>query len=262
MSALTILKFGGSAFKAFEDYQRIAHLITTTYPKDHPLLIVTSAQHNVTSQLIDDVYRVNPQPTPREKAMYISTGDRQSASLLALALAAQERLAQSFTGSQAGIITTEDADAARILDVQGHRLTHALGQGIIPIVAGFQGIGINKNITTLGRGGSDITAVALALAFHAPSVLFYKDVTGVFDPYPPKTDQQPLAQLCYKHAHALTQKNHPFLHPRCLHLAASNGLTLHIRSHLAPHNRGTTIYPSHPLSTTPGFEVNASYNLP
>jgi aspartate kinase len=174
---------------------------------------------------------VHPEPPAREQDMLISVGERISIALLAMALARQGCEAISFTGSQSGILTTNEHTNARITTVKPHRLQKALDEGKIVIVAGFQGVSVEGEITTLGRGGSDTTAVALGVALNAVKVEFYKDVPGVFSEDPKKNDQAvPYPFLTYSQALEITEKGAQVLHPRCIALAQKNSLVLHVLS--------------------------------
>ena len=162
--------------------------------------------------------------------MLVSVGERISISLLAMALDLKKQEAISFTGSQCGIITTEDHSEAKIVDVKPHRILPHLEKGKVVIVAGFQGVSKGGNITTLGRGGSDTTAVALAAAFQAEKVEFFKDVPGVFSEDPKRNTQaQFLPQLSHSAALEIMQKGAKVLHARSIELAQKNGMSLHVR---------------------------------
>jgi aspartate kinase len=151
----------------------------------------------------------------------------------------------SFTGSQSGILTSERHTDAQIVDVRPQRILNCLEQGKIAIVAGFQGVSRHKEITTLGRGGSDTSAVALGVALEAAQVEFFKDVPGIFN-RDPKKDQQAYqyAHLTYKQALTIVSQGAKILHYRAIELAAKNGLPLHIRSFMSTDadNQGTWIY--------------------
>src|ERR1700733_7657312 len=167
-----IMKFGGAAVKTPESFSCLADLIikrSQNYPR---IAIVVSAMDGMTDQLIALARLVHPSPPSREYDMLVSTGERVSISLLAMALFAKGREAVSFTGSQSGIITSNQHSEARIIDVRPSRLLPCLEKNKYVIVAGFQGVSKEKEITTLGRGGSDTTAVALGIALKAEKVEF------------------------------------------------------------------------------------------
>lgn len=163
--------------------------------------------------------------------MLISVGERISISLLAMALASKNHHAVSFTGSQSGIITCPQHSEAKIIDVRPHRLHPVLDSGSVAIVAGFQGVSKNGEITTLGRGGSDTSAVAIAAALGASKVEFYKDVDGVFsaDPKRDHTARQ-FPNLTYDEALQIASNGAKVLHPRAVLLGQRNKLPLHVRS--------------------------------
>lgn len=222
------MKFGGASVASPEQFEQIARIIAA---KPERLVIVVSAMGDTTDLLLDLARKVHPEPPGREQDMLISVGERISIALLAMALSRQGREAISFTGSQSGILTTHEHTNARIIAVRPHRLLKALDEGKIVIVAGFQGVSIDGEITTLGRGGSDTTAVALGVALNAVKVEFYKDVPGVFSEDPKKNDQAVhYPFLTYEQALAITKKGAQVLHPRCIELAKKNALLLHVLS--------------------------------
>lgn len=232
MSTL-VMKFGGAAVATPEHFARIADLIVERRKEFKRIAIVVSAMGNTTNELIALAKQVNPNPPQREYDMLVTVGERISISLLAMALAAKQQEAVSFTGSQSGIITCNRHTEARIIDVRPHRLVSLLEQGKIVIVAGFQGVSHAGEITTLGRGGSDTTAVALGIALGAQQVEFFKDVPGVFKENP---KENPLAEmlsyLSYQEALQIVLKGARILHSRCIELAEKNGLPLFVRSFL------------------------------
>jgi aspartate kinase len=224
-----VMKFGGASVKTAQNITQIAHLICERARAVKKLVVVVSAMGNTTDQLLALAREIHPTPPRREQDMLLSVGERISMALLAMALSVQGREAISFTGSQSGIITNEDHAEAKIVAVRPTRLLQALDAGAIVIVAGFQGVSRQGEITTLGRGGSDTTAVALAVALGAEIVEFYKDVGGIFD-RDPKIDRRArlLPQLSYQETYALVQQGAKVLHPRAIALAEKNGIQLHI----------------------------------
>jgi len=174
--------------------------------------------------------------------MLLSVGERISMSLLAMALESMHIQAISFTGSQGGIITSEDHSQASIIDVNPRRIVAELEKKKVVIVAGFQGVSEGREITTLGRGGSDTTAVALAVAISAQKVEFYKDVPGVFDK-DPKNEKMAARYpfLSYEQALQIVREGACVLHERCLLLAAANAMPLHVRSFMDLKLKGTWI---------------------
>lgn len=237
------MKFGGAAFASIENFSKIAKLIAGRHQEFSQLIIVVSAMGKTTDELIEMAYTVNSQPPQREYDMLISAGERISMALLAMALANENLNAISFTGSQSGIITCSQHTNALIIDVRPFRLIEALKENKIVIVAGFQGVSEKKEITTLGRGGSDTTAVALGLALKAEKVEFYKDVDGIYD-YDPKIhcECKNFSFLTYEDALAIANQGAKVLHPRAIKLAAKNSLPLHVRSFISNNeSRGTLI---------------------
>lgn len=227
-----VMKFGGAAVAAPEQFDHIAEIILKRREEFSQIVTVVSAMGDMTDQLLQLAKQVNPSPPRREVDMLVSVGERISISLLAMALAGKGRQAVSFTGSQSGIITTAAHTEAQIVEVRPDRLRPHLDEGQIVIVAGFQGVSRLREITTLGRGGSDTTAVALGVALGAERVEFYKDVDGIYTA-DPKSDAkaQRCPRLSYADALALVAcGSHPVLHPRCLQLAARNRIPLHVLS--------------------------------
>ena len=181
---LVVQKFGGTSVADADRMRAVADHIARTRRTGDDVIVVVSAMGKTTDDLIrlsEDVSRVRP---GRELDMLLTSGERISMSLLCMALAERKIAAASFTGSQAGIITDTIHTKARILEVKGDRLRSALAEGVVPVVAGFQGVSSTRDITTLGRGGSDTTAVALAAALGADRCEIYTDVSGVFSADP------------------------------------------------------------------------------
>ena len=227
------MKFGGSSVSNPDSFLSIADIILLRAKEYSQIAVVVSAMGDTTDQLIELAKKVHPDPPRREQDMLISVGERISISLLAMALARKGKEAISFTGSQSGIITCAKHSEARIIDIRPHRLIAQLKLGKIVIVAGFQGLGLHGEITTLGRGGSDTTAVALAIALKANKVEFYKDVPGIYSD-DPKDNASALfhPKLSYEEAKVIAQNGCGVLHPRCLSLARNNGILLHVLSFL------------------------------
>jgi aspartate kinase len=213
-------------------FQRIAEQIAERYRAGDQLVVVVSAMRNMTDRLHQLARQVHPNPPAREQDMLVSAGERISIALLAMALQRLECRAISFTGSQSGILTSTDHTDARITDVRPGRILEALERGEVAIVAGYQGVSSEREITTLGRGGSDLSAVALAVAIGAEQVEFYKDVAGIYsgDPYlEPDAELQDV--LSYDQALELVRGHpRPVLHPRAIALAKANGMPLRVRS--------------------------------
>jgi aspartate kinase len=182
---LIVQKYGGSSVADAEGMKRVAARIVAAKKDGNQVVVVVSAMGDTTDELIDLANAVTPIPGGRELDMLLTAGERISMALLAMAISNLGHEARSFTGSQAGVITDSAHGRARIIDVTPGRIQEALADGAIAIVAGFQGISQDtKDITTLGRGGSDTTAVALAAALDADVCEIYTDVDGVFSADP------------------------------------------------------------------------------
>jgi aspartate kinase len=178
--ALICRKYGGSSVATIEKISAVAEQIKTLYLEGHQIVCVVSAMGSTTDELLLQASKISSQPQARELDMLLSIGERKSISLMALALAAIDVNAVSFTGSQIGIITDNQHGNAKILEIKTDRLKAALAENKVVVVAGFQGVSVNKEITTLGRGGTDTTAVALAAALGADRCELMKDVDGLF----------------------------------------------------------------------------------
>ncbi len=251
-----IMKFGGAAVKSPESFSHIADLIIQRSQNYERIAVVLSAMGGMTDHLISLAHHVNPSPPKREYDMLVSAGERISISLLAMALLAKGRQAVSFTGSQSGIITSNLHGEARIIDVRPYRLLPYLENQQFVIVAGFQGVSKDKEITTLGRGGSDTTAVALGIALRAEKVEFYKDVEGIFQQDPKiEVGTQLFQKLSYTDAFdVVTQTGGRILHPRAIRLAQKNGLPLHVKTFINMHAIGTLICNESFSTTEPIYE--------
>lgn len=251
-----VMKFGGASVAEPGHFHRIAEIIKKRLESVDQIIVVVSAMANTTNMLIQMAKEVNPEPPLREYDMLVTVGERISIALLAMALAKIDVPAVSFTGSQSGIITSEDHSFAKIVDVRPHRLLPHLQAGRVAIVAGFQGCSTKGEITTLGRNGSDISAVAMAAAVQADAVEFYKDVGGFFDSDPkinPKAKR--LDRLTYEEALQVIQLGGKILHPRCIELAKMNGVPLHILSFDSQKEGASVIEePSHFRPVKPLFE--------
>ncbi|WP_397599631.1 aspartate kinase [Silvanigrella sp.] len=224
-----VLKFGGASVSSPEAFSSIADIILHRKKKYNKVIVVVSAMGDTTDELISLANKVNPNPPRRELDMLLSVGERISIALLAMALAAKGTEALSFTGSQSGILTTNDHANAKIVNVKPHRLIPHLNNGKVVIVAGFQGMSLDGEITTLGRGGSDTTAVALAVSLEAEKVEFFKDVFGIYDKDPKiYQDAHLLKELSYKEAFEIMDKGAQVLHSRCVRLAEKNSLPLKV----------------------------------
>ncbi len=244
---LIVQKYGGSSVADAEGLKRVANRIVATKKAGHQVVVVVSAMGDTTDELIDLANQVSPMPHGRELDMLLTAGERISMALLAMAIGNLGHEAQSFTGSQAGVITDSKHGAARIIDVTPGRIQEALKEGAIAIVAGFQGISQDtKDITTLGRGGSDTTAVALAAALEADVCEIYTDVDGVFtaDPRVVPTARK-LKTVTYEEMLELAASGAKVLHLRCVEYARRFDLPIHVRSSFS-NNEGTWVVKDHP----------------
>jgi len=229
---LIVQKFGGSSVADAESIKRVAARIAASKRSGQQVVVVVSAMGDTTDELIDLANQVSPMPNGRELDMLLTAGERISMALLAMAISNLGLEARSFTGSQAGIITTSTHGRARVIDVTPGRIQEALSEGAIAIVAGFQGVAQDtKDITTLGRGGSDTTAVALAAALDADVCEIYTDVDGVFsaDPRIVPTARK-LKSVTYEEMLELAASGAKVLHLRCVEYARRFNLPIHVRS--------------------------------
>ncbi len=225
------MKFGGASVAAPECFRKIAEIIIKKKNEYGRIVVVVSAMANETENLISLAKQVHPEPPKRELDMLVSVGERVSVSLLAMALHLQGHKAISFTGSQSGMITSSHHTDARIVEVKPKRVVQHLEKDEVVIVAGFQGVSKDGEITTLGRGGSDTSAVALAIALEADKVEFYKDVPGIFDKDPKSNSGANFfSNMTYDHALEIVIAGAKVLHPRSILLAKKNQLPLHVRS--------------------------------
>jgi len=225
MVLMKVMKFGGAALETPEHFRNVADIIAE---KKGRLIVVVSAMGNVTDELTSLAHQVAEEPSKREMDMLLSVGERISMSLLAMALEERRISAISLTGSQSGIITCNHHNEAFIQDVRPIRIQKHLEEGKVVIVGGFQGVSGEKEITTLGRGGSDTSAVALAAALGAENVEFYKDVKGIYTSDPKKDPEATLiSELSFKEALTFSEF---VLHKRAILLASKNGMPLHVKS--------------------------------
>jgi len=227
-----VQKFGGSSVADAASIKRVARRIAATQAAGNEVVIVISAMGDTTDDLMDLAFEISDTPTPRELDMLLTTGERQSAALLAMALGDLGVPARSYTGSQAGVITTAAHGNARIIDITPSRVLSSMRAGQVVIVAGFQGVSqTTKDVTTLGRGASDTTAVALAAALKADYCEIYTDVDGVFTADPrvvPKARRIP--QISYEEMLELASSGAKVLHLRCVEYAHVAGVPIHVRS--------------------------------
>jgi aspartate kinase len=230
--ALVVQKYGGSSVADADGIKRVAQRIVATRKSGDSVVVVVSAMGDTTDELVDLATQVSPLPPGRELDMLLTAGERISMALLAMAIANLGLVGRSFTGSQAGVITDSAHGKARIIDVTPGRIRGALDEGAIPIVAGFQGVSQNgKDITTLGRGGSDTTAVALAAALGADVCEIYTDVDGVFTADPrivPGARRIP--RISYEEMLEMAACGAKVLMLRCVEYARRYAIPIHVRS--------------------------------
>ena len=229
--ALIVQKYGGTSVADPERMRNVARHIATTKAQDNQLVIVVSAMGKATDNLLDLARQVSSAPTGREMDMLLTTGERISMSLLCMALQDLGVDAMSFTGSQVGIITDTVHGRAKILEIKGDRVREALSEGKVAVVAGFQGVSTAKEITTLGRGGSDTTAVALAAALKADVCEIYTDVTGVFTADPRIVPQaRKLKHLEFDEMLEMAGAGSKVLALRSVEFARNHNVPIHVRS--------------------------------
>jgi aspartate kinase len=229
---LVVQKYGGSSVADAEGIKRVARRIVATRRGGNDVVVIVSAMGDTTDDLFDLAHGVTPAPPPRELDMLLTAGERISAALLAMAIEALGVHARSFTGSQAGVITTAQHGDARIIDITPSRISSALSEGDVAIIAGFQGVSQDtKDVTTLGRGASDTTAVALAAALGADACEIYTDVDGVFtaDPRIVATARR-ISSISSEEMLEMAASGAKVLHLRCVEYARRFGVKVHVRS--------------------------------
>jgi aspartate kinase len=229
---IVVQKYGGSSVADAAGVKRVAQRIVNTKKRGHQVVVVVSAMGDKTDELIDLANEVSPLPPARELDMLLTAGERISMAVVAMAIHDLGHEARSFTGSQAGVITDADHGRAKIIDVTPGRIETALAEGAIAIVAGFQGVSqTTKDITTLGRGGSDTTAVALAVALKAEVCEIYTDVDGIFTADPriePRARKVPM--ISYEETLEMAAQGAKILHLRCVEYARRYDMPIHVRS--------------------------------
>ncbi|MBD7995074.1 aspartate kinase [Arthrobacter sp. Sa2CUA1] len=243
--SLIVQKFGGSSVSDAEGIKRVAKRVVDTQSAGNDVVVVVSAMGDSTDELLDLAGQITTGTHPREMDMLLSSGERISMALLAMAINELGASAQSFTGSQAGMITDAIHGRARIIDVSPHRIKTAIDKGDVAIVAGFQGMSRDSHdITTLGRGGSDTTAVALAAALNADVCEIYTDVDGVYTADPRvASNAQKIDKISSEEMLEMAASGAKILHLRCVEYARRFGVPLHVRSSFSQHE-GTWVLPS------------------
>ena len=229
--ALVVQKFGGTSLGDADRFRVIADHVSRTRRRGNDVVVVVSAMGKTTDDLVRLAAEVSAVQPARELDMLLSAGERISMSLLVMALAGLGVDAVSYTGSQAGIITDTTHQKARIIEVKGDRLRESLAAGRVPVVAGFQGVSTDRDVTTLGRGGSDTTAVALAVALKADACEIYTDVSGVFSADPRIVPEaRRLARLSFEEMLDIAASGGRVLALRSVEFARNHHVPLHVRS--------------------------------
>lgn len=240
---LRVQKYGGSSLDSIEKIQNIAQQISLDYKKGDSFLVVVSAMGKTTNKLLEMARQISQQPNQRELDMLLTAGERISMALMSLALNNLDIPSISFTGSQAGILTCGTFGDAEIQEVKPIRVTEELNKKKVVIIAGFQGVDpVTKEITTLGRGGSDTTAIAMAAYFQCKKCEFKKDTEGVFTDDPnqnPRAIHRP--KLTWDEVIELTRAGAPFLHSKAARLAKEKQMPLEIAHAHKPEGRNTLI---------------------
>jgi aspartate kinase len=251
-----VQKYGGSSVENAERVKRVAERIVATRKAGNDVVVVVSAMGDTTDELLDLAQQVTPVPPPRELDMLLTAGERISMAVLAMAIENLGLEARSFTGSQAGVITDSSHGKARIIDVTPGRIRSALDEGAIAIVAGFQGVSQDtKDITTLGRGGSDTTAVALAAALEASVCEIYTDVDGVFTADPRIVrNAKKIEQISYEEMLELAASGAKVLMLRCVEYARRYDVPVHVRSSFSG-KPGTLVVDESAIETDPTQKV-------
>jgi aspartate kinase len=239
-----VQKYGGTSVGDVTRIKRVAERVARSHREGNSTVVVVSAMGGTTDDLVDMAAKITSTPPGREMDMLLTSGERISMALLAMALHAEGVPARSFTGSQAGIITDSAHGKARILDITPGRVHEALDEGDVVIVAGFQGVSRDtKDVTTLGRGGSDTTAVALAAALGAEVCEIYTDVDGIYTADPRVVpDARRLARLSFEEALELTAQGAKVLQVRSVEIGRNNRLPIHVRSSFS-YQQGTLVVP-------------------
>lgn len=244
------MKFGGSSVADFDRLRRVAQIIAAQ-ASERPTVVVVSAMGKTTDRLVSDARSLCEPPAPRELDMLLTTGERTSMALLALALHGLGHTAISLTGSQCGVITDHQHGRARIIEVRPFRILDELAAGHVVVVGGFQGVSYKREVTTLGRGGSDTSAVALAAALGADCEI-YSDVDGVYDGDPRQlSGAARIDELGYEQMQALSRAGASVLHTRAVELAAERGIAIYTRASFpAPGQSGQTVIRNNPAAPT------------
>ena len=239
--SLVVQKYGGSSVGSAERIRRVAERVVATADAEHEVCVVVSAMGDTTDELLELASQISASPHERELDMLLTAGERISMALLSMAIIDLGHQAISFTGSQAGIVTDTSHGKAKIVEVRARRVREALEAGKIAIVAGFQGVSTEDDVTTLGRGGSDATAVALAAALDADVCEIYTDVEGVFTADPRIVPEaRKLQEVSYEEMLELAASGAGVLMTRSVEFARNHGVVVHVRSTFGD-NEGTWV---------------------
>ena len=239
--SIIVQKYGGSSVSTVDKLKQVARLVATRAREGHRMVVVVSAMGDATDELLAKAQAVAGEPDRRELDMLLSVGERISMSLLAMAIREEGLEAVSLTGSQSGIITTASHAQARIMEVRPFRVEDELDAGRVVIVAGYQGVSYKREVTTLGRGGSDTTAVALAAALSAEACEIYSDVEGVFTADPRVVpDATPLAELGYAEMQELAEAGAKVLNAQAVEFAKQKNIAIYARK-TGSEGRGTVV---------------------
>ncbi|AKJ02398.1 aspartate kinase [Archangium gephyra] len=246
---IVVQKYGGSSVADVEKIRKVALRVKETRERGYQVVVVVSAMGDTTDELLALAKQVSPDPPRRELDMLLTCGERISMALLSMALQEQGVAAISFTGSQSGIITNDAHSQARIVEVRPYRIQDELARGKVVIVAGYQGVSYKREVTTLGRGGSDTTAVALAAALSAESCEIYSDVDGVFSADPRVVpDARKLETLSYDEMQELASAGAKVLNAQAVEFAKAKGIVILARTAHAA-GTGTAVQEVAPADT-------------
>jgi len=230
-----VQKYGGSSLSDIEKIKKVALLIANIKKEGYKVAVVVSAMGKTTDSLIESAKKLSHDPPGREIDMLLSTGERISMSLLCIALNDLGVKAVSLTGSQAGVITNDRHTDARVIEIRPFRIQDELEQGNVVVVGGFQGVSYKRDITTLGRGGSDTSAVALAAALNAERCEIYSDIDGVYSADPSIIkDAKHLPEISYQQMQEMSMAGAKVLNAQAVEYAKNAGITIYARSTFNP----------------------------
>lgn len=239
---VVVLKFGGSSLSSTESIDNVISIIKNRLEQGYKVVAVVSARGKTTEMLLEDARKYAPKGNPREFDMLLTTGERASAAIVAMALSSKGIQSISLTGSQAGIITDDKHTNARIVEVRSHRVVDALNDGNVVVIGGFQGVSFKKEVTTLGRGGSDTTAVSMAVSLNAEKCEIFSDVDGVYSADPAMVPEAGLLkEVSYQEMQELSESGAEVLHSRAVEFAKSKGIEIYCRNTFNPRKVGTVI---------------------